>query len=117
MAKQTDRILQARDAINAAGANGWQIIPANTPNTITVRRMTEHVTPQWAQDNGWYPNTVYSTCEFLSFVFFSRTRVPKVTYGTAPCPWVGRTDTSLSFKRSLELLAQPLAESSIHDRD
>lgn len=109
---------QAADAANAAKANGWDVLNVDSVRGIvTLRRMTEHQTPQYAMDNDWYPSPTYNTLEFVSLMFTSRTRVPKVTYGTAPCPWVGRTDTSISFKRSLELLAQPLADSEIHDRD
>ncbi|QBZ73541.1 hypothetical protein SEA_MISCHIEF19_56 [Streptomyces phage Mischief19] len=98
-------------ALTAAGENGWEYIGNNT-----MRRMTTHVTPQFALDNGWYPSTDYSTVEFISFVLVSK-GAPKVTYGSAPCPWVGRSDSTISFKRSLELLAQPLADSTLHDRD
>lgn len=110
--RKTDWMKQAVDAVNAGAANGWEII-----NATTVRRLTQHDTPQYAMDNGWYPSPTYSTCEFLSFVFMPSGRVPKVVYGTAPCPWVGRSDASISFKRAKELLAQPLADAAIHDRD
>lgn len=107
-----DRFAEIQAAVKDADANGWHVL-----NETTVRRMTEHVTPQWALDNGWAAGATYTTVEFLSFVFRARNLVPKVIYGTAPCPWVGRSDASISFKRAKELLAQPLADSKIHDRD
>ena len=100
------------EALKGAGEHGWEYIGNNT-----LRRMSEHVTPQYAIDNGWYPSPTYSTVEFISFVLVSGGKAPKAVYGSAACPWVGRTDNSISFKRSLELLAQPLADSTLHDRD
>lgn len=111
MAKQ-DRFTQVQDAVRAAEANGWTVL-----NGSTVRRKSEHSTPQYAKDNGWWTSDTYSTLEFISFVFGSRDRVPKVVYGTSTCAWTGRSDRDISFKRSLELLAQPLPDSEIHDRD
>lgn len=112
-----DRLIQTKDAIEAAKANGWEFMGIASGSIIQLRRMTEHSTPQYAMDNGWYPPPTYSTIEFLSFLFINRSKVPKVTYGTAACPWVGRLDRSLSFKAALALLTQPVSESELHDRD
>lgn len=108
----TDYRAKLNAALKGAVDNGWEYIGNNT-----MRRMSEHVTPQWARDNGWYPAETYNTIEFLSFILMPPGRAPKVVYGTAPCAWVGRSDTKISFKRATELLAQPIAESPIHDRD
>lgn len=98
-------------ALLAAADNGWTYIGNNT-----MRRTTTHPTPQYALDAGWYTGTEYDTHEFLSFILLGGNRAPKVVYGVAHCAWTGRQDTSVSFKRSKELLAQPLSESTVHDR-
>lgn len=109
---------QVKDAVDAAKANGWEFTGiTHGGSTISLRRMTEHDTPQYAMDNDWYPSPTYTTVEFLGIRFTSRTKVPKTVHGTAPCPWVGRTDRSISFKAVLELLAQPVSQSELHDRD
>lgn len=106
-----DRMQQVRDAVKAAEANGWEIL-----NGSTVRRISEHEAPQYAIDNGWWPGRTYQTIEFLGFVFGQRAdRVPKVVYKVAPCPWIAKRDRLISFKQSLELLAQPVAESDVHN--
>lgn len=107
-----DRMIETKNAIDAGAANGWVYI-----GNSTVRRTTTHATPQFALDAGWYTGPEYDTHEFLSFVFGDRNRVPKVVYGVAHCAWTGRSDSSVSFRRAKELLAQPLADSDVHDRD
>lgn len=107
-----DRFAETLTAVKAAEANGWHRIEGGK-----LRRMTEHGTPQFVIDAGWWTNPMYTTCEFMSFVFSSRTRVPKVIYGVSSCPWVGGSDRGISFKAALALLAQPLDQSEIHDRD
>lgn len=104
-----DRMAELRNATKAAEANGWTYI-----GNSTVRRMAEHVTPQFALDNGWAPGSTYKSLEFLSFVFSDRARVPKVIYGTCRTSWTGRSDRSISWKRTLELLAEDIAASEIH---
>lgn len=104
-----DRFQQTRDAVEAAGANGWTVI-----DTHMVRRMTEHTTPQYVIDNGWWPHVTFTRVEFLSFVFRARDRVPAVVYETTRGPWVNRTGHPLSFKRALALLAEPLEDSEFH---
>lgn len=106
-----NRLAQLKETADAAEANGWTYV-----GNSTFRRMTEHLTPQRAIDNGWWTDSTYTACEFLAFVLRGVNRVPKVVYGTTPCPWVGLSDCSISFKRALDLFAQPLAESEIHDR-
>lgn len=106
-----DRLTEAQQAIRAAVANGWTYI-----GNGTVRRTTTHATPQYVMDAGWYTGDRYDTHEFLSFIFRDRSRVPKVVYGVARCAWTNRTDATVSFRRAKELLAQPLAESDVHDR-
>lgn len=112
-----DRLMQTKDAIEAAKANGWEFLSIQSGSIIQMRRMTEHSTPQYAMDNDWWGPTTYTTCEFISFIFTDRNRVPKVTYATHTCPWVGRNDVRISYKTALALLAQPVAESELHDRD
>lgn len=99
-------------ALIASAANGWTYMGNNT-----MRRRTEHETPAYAINAEWYEQPTYSTLEFLSFLLLEGNRAPKAVYGTGPCPWVGRRDSKISFKRALELLGQPLEESAIHDRD
>lgn len=112
-----DRLMQTKDAIEAAKANGWQFQGISSGSIIHVMRKTEHSTPQYAMDNDWWPQPTYDAIEWLGFVFTDRNRVPKVVHGTSACAWVGRSDTRVSFKAALALLAQPVAESELHDRD
>lgn len=99
------------DLIKEAESNGWTYIGNNT-----VRRMAEHETPEFAQKHGWWTGSTYASLEFLSFVFPRITgRVPKVVYGTNNTPWTARSDRSISYRRAVELLAEPLHLSEIHD--
>jgi hypothetical protein len=106
-----DRVAEAQQAIRAAVANGWTYMGGGT-----VRRTTVHETPRDVIAAEWYTGGQYDTHEFLSFVFASKDRVPRVIYGVARCPWLSRTDSKVSFRRAKELLAQPLSESDVHDR-
>lgn len=108
----TDRIAELTEALRTGADNGWERVPGSRD---TVRRVTEHATPQFAKDNGWWTSDTYSTCEFLSFTFGSRTRVPSVVYGVRTCPWVQGSDKRISYRNALFLLAQPLASSELHD--
>lgn len=105
-----DRVAELKAAITAAEANGWTYIGNNT-----VRRMAEHVTPPFAMDNGWYPGSTYNSLEFMSFLLMGPSRAPKCIHGTVRVPWIMRSDRSISWKRTLELLAQPVTESDIHN--
>ena len=105
-----DRMIELRNAIKAAEANGWTYIGNNT-----VRRMAEHVTPQFARDNGWAPGSTYASLEFLSFVLRGPSRAPHVTYGMVRYPWIARQDSRLTWTRTLELLSQPIASSDVHN--
>lgn len=106
-----DRMIETKEAIDAATANGWTYI-----GNGTVRRTTTHTTPKYVMEAGWYPRAEYDTHEFLSFIFSRRDRVPKVVYGVARCAWTDRSDRLISFRRAKELLAQPMSESDVHDR-
>lgn len=102
---------ELQDLIKAAEHNGWTYIGNNT-----VRRMVEHETPEYAQRNGWWEGEKYASLEFLSFIFPRLAgRAPKVVYGTNNCPWTERRDTYISYRRSVELLAEPLHLSPVHD--
>jgi len=105
-----DRVAELKAAILAAEANGWQYI-----GNHTVRRMAEHVTPQFAVDNGWAPGATYTSLEFLSFVLHGPSRVPTCIYGTCKVPWLMRHDQKISWKRTLELLAEPVSSSDVHN--
>lgn len=105
----TDYRAKLNQALATASEQGWEYIGNNT-----MRRMASHPTPQFAMDNDWYPGTEYNSIEFLTFLLMPTGRAPKVTYGVARTAWTGRQDSTISFKRSLELLAQPLADSSVH---
>ena len=105
-----DRVAELKAAIVAAKVNGWTYI-----GNSTVRRMSEHTTPQFALDNDWYPGRSYSRVEFLSFVLNGPSRVPHVTYGVVRVPWTARSDRSLTWKRTLELLAEPIELSEVHE--
>lgn len=105
-----DRLAELKAAITAAEANGWTYVGNNT-----VRRMAEHVTPQFAVDNGWYPGATYNSLEFLSFVLNGPSRAPHVTYGVCRVPWIDRQDRNVNWKRTLELLAEPIGSSDVHN--
>lgn len=106
-----DRAAELAGLIKDAEANGWTYIGNNT-----VRRMVEHETPEFAQRHGWWTGSTYASLEFLSFVFPRITgRAPKVVYGTNSNAWTARSDRSISYRRAVELLAQPLHLSEIHD--
>lgn len=105
-----DRVAELKAAITAAEANGWTYIGNNT-----VRRTATHATPQFALDNGWAPGGTYTSLEFLSFVLRGPSRVPGCIHKTMRCPWVARSDRSISWTRTLELLAQPIDASDIHN--
>lgn len=107
-----DRFAQVQDALAEALANGWETCPGK-PDTL--RRIVEHRTPDHARAAGWWPRETYDSVEFLTFVFTERNRIPKVIHGYSRCPWITLCDTKISFKRSLELLAQPVADSKIHN--
>uniref|UniRef100_A0AAU7GWW5 Uncharacterized protein n=1 Tax=Streptomyces phage Geonosis TaxID=3158856 RepID=A0AAU7GWW5_9CAUD len=106
-----NRAAEVAELIKAAETNGWTYIGNNT-----VRRMAEHTTPDYAQHHGWWTGSTYASLEFLSFVFpLITSRVPKVVYGTHNTPWTARSDRSISYRRAVELLAQPLHLSEVHD--
>lgn len=105
-----DRVAELKGAIKDAEANGWTYIGNNT-----VRRMVEHETPQFAKDAGWWTPTTYRSLEFLSFVLNGPSRVPHVIYGTCRTAWTGRRDQKITWKRTLELLAQPVHLSEVHE--
>ena len=112
-----DRVTQVEEAIEAAGANGWEFLGIMSGSVVKIRRMTEQVTPQFALDNGWWNSSTYTAVQILSFLFTSRTRAPKVVHGTNGSPWTGGQHRNISFKAALALLSQPLDESELHNRD
>ncbi|ATN93718.1 hypothetical protein SEA_ABT2GRADUATEX2_48 [Streptomyces phage Abt2graduatex2] len=102
---------ELKDLIENAEANGWTYIGNNT-----VRRMAEHETPEFAQKHGWWTSSTYASLEFLSFVFPRVIgRVPKVVYGTNNTPWTARRDRTISYRRAVELLAEPIHLSETHN--
>ncbi len=103
-----NRVEELRDAIKAAEVNGWEYIGAGT-----VRRMAEHDTPDMFRRS--WPDPKFHSTEFISFILVDANRVPKCVYGVAPATWTTRQDVSMSYKRALELLAQPLSESDVHN--
>lgn len=106
-----DRLAELQAAALASMANGWERCPGK-PNTL--RRSVEHATPEGTPESWWRLEWYYSV-EFLTFTFSDRNRVPKVVYGYSRCPWFARADRSVSFKKSLELLAQPITDSPVHN--
>lgn len=107
-----DRFAQVQDTLAEAMTNGWEKHP---DRVNALRRIVEHRTPDHARAAGWWPRETYTSVEFLTFMFTERNRVPKVIHGYSRCPWIVGRDTKISFKRSLELLAQPVADSEIHN--
>lgn len=102
---------ELKGLITQAEANGWTYIGNNT-----VRRMAEHQTPEFAQKHGWWNGSTYTSLEFLSFVFPRiGSRAPRVVYGSISCPWRTRNDLRISYRRAVELLAQPLDASDVHN--
>jgi len=101
-----DRYAQTLEAIKDAVGRGWEIVPGQP----TVRRMREHVTPEFAIKNEWYPGPAYNSIEFMSFVWHSRDRVPTVIYTRVRTPWTHQTEGKISFTRALELLASETSD-------
>jgi hypothetical protein len=104
-----DYIEQLRDRLKAAEAEGW-----SHATSLMAVRMTRHDTPKLVLDADWYPSPTYHCTEILGFTFTARNRVPVCVYKDRSRPWVDGTDRRISYKRALELLAQPLAESDFH---
>jgi len=103
-----DRYAQTLEAIKDAVGRGWEIVPGQP----TVRRMREHVTPEFAIKNEWWTGPEYNSIEFMSFVWHSRDRVPTVLYTTVRTPWTPREKDGqpISFKRALEILASETSD-------
>jgi hypothetical protein len=105
-----DHIATLQAAAIASQANGWERCPGK-PNGL--RRVVVHDTPAGTPDR-WWRSGSYESVEFLTFHFTERTKVPSVVHGFSRVPWIAKRDQKITFKRSLELLAQPAAESLIH---
>lgn len=84
-------------------------------NPTTIRRMVEHVTPQWAINAGWWTGATYTSIEFLSFVTVRPDRAPQAVYKTSHVPWVEGKDRLVSFRRALELMATPVTDVQVHE--
>jgi hypothetical protein len=108
-----DRIEQLKDLMDEAGANGWVSVLGWVNERIAVSRTTRHETPEFAKRAGWWAADEYRKVECLVFSFHRRDRVPTVTYTVIPASWSSPEPTTVSFKRALELLAQPVAESRV----
>ncbi len=104
------RLTDIKAAIDAATVNGWKYLGDGI-----VFRSVPHVTPQLVRDNFGYHRASYSSHETLLFSFRDRTRDPKVIYGVEYAPWTEFSDAAISFTRALELLAQPVADSDVHN--
>ena len=112
-----DRLQQTADAINDAKSRGWEYI-----GNDTVRRTRQHDTPEIAIKNEWWTGQVYSSCEWLAFVWHGRDRVPTVLYSSVRTYWTPRDadGMKISFKRALEILASetsPVHENHYQDRE
>lgn len=106
-----DRIKQLHEALKASQKNGWVF----TASGMAVR-VTTHETPESIMAGGHWQGATYTAVEALDFTFTQCNRVPITVYKTTTCPWVTRLDQKISYRRGLELLAQPLAESLFHRR-
>jgi len=105
-----DRLVQAAAAIKDAQDRGWEYIGNNT-----VRRTRQHDTPAHVIKNGWWTGQVYSSAEFLGFIWHGRDRVPTVLYSTQRTYWTPREKNGqrISFKWALDILAS--STSDIHE--
>lgn len=107
--KTMDKVEQLRRFFEAATEHGWA-----TTNVGIAIRMTDQTTPSEVIEAGWYPSSTYQCSEVLDFTFVRRDRVPIVVYKDRSRPWIEGTDTRISYRKALELLSQPLAESEFH---
>jgi len=104
----TDRAEVLRRHVEAAGENGW------VPRTgQSVGRETEHETPRHVREQGWWTAPTYRCFETLTFTMRGD-RTPRVVYHVDTRPWIGARFTNISYRRALELLAQPISDSDVH---
>lgn len=107
----TDRIAELQSHLAEAAKTGWHPTPGK-PNGLS--RIVRHDTPENLPER-WWGMPTYDSHEFLTFLFTDRNRVPKVIYGVTRTPWTGRQDSSISYRKALTLLAQPVADSDVHN--
>lgn len=76
----------------------------------TWYRCVDHDTPQKIRDFGWWPGEVYSSRESVAFILRDRNHAPKVIYNLRRTYWTPGSVHTISFKKSLEILAAETAD-------
>lgn len=95
-----DRMAELKNLIIDAEARGWVYIGDGT-----VRRSATHRTPDTILKGGFWSGATYESHEFLSFVFTTRARVPRVIHKASDTPWTTCRNMSISYKRACEMLS------------
>ena len=106
-----DRVAEWKKLMSEAAENGWTHVGGGH-----VFRATVHQTPAEIKAAGWWDQDTFSCIEILDFVFVRQTGLPISTYQVHVSPWVTASSHRLSYRKALALLAQPLADSDIHNR-
>lgn len=101
--RAANRLQAVKDALAAALANGWERTPGK-PNS--VRRTTEHLTPERIPKN-WWPGETYTSLEFVDFLVFDGGAKIVSLHKTTRCPWIARSDQKISTARALAILTDP----------
>lgn len=94
-------------------AAGW--VPLRNhgvPDSITLRWTTKHTTPDLPKGRGGWNGPTYDTHTFLTYTVRDGRVRGQVLHGDGRAPWVGRTDSWVSQRRSLEIAAQAQARVS-----
>ena len=98
-----NRIKDVKKALATAVSQGWERTPGRANS---LRRMTEHETPERIPKN-WWPGEKYHSVEFIDFLVFDGGARITAFHSTTRCPWIARSDQKVSVKRALEILRDP----------
>lgn len=96
---------QLRDAIAAAASRGWHPVNGNT----LAAPSTEHEisTPEYIREY-WHAHSTYKVRTSLAFILAPSkggdSHISVVFLREHPAPWVNARDSTLSFKRAIEIL-------------
>jgi hypothetical protein len=88
---------QVREALKTTP--GWEHIGRKLGFDVW-RFKTIHTTPGYAVEAGYWSESEYSQLTFINI------DDRQVLRGHFASPWTGRTDTQISFKKALEVIAQ-----------
>lgn len=97
------KLATVREALAFALAHGWEPTPGKANS---LRRTTEHATPERIPKN-WWPGKTYTSVEFVDFRVFDGGAKITAFYNTTRCPWVARSDRKVSLVAALAVLNNP----------